>query len=122
MWEGSRWKGLCMDSRLGCPVERSSTAVLSQQDRAESCHEQNSDYVFSAARILRFAAIGNVSHAVGNTSRGARPRIFIKYGTVRFASNFAVSRNSHPSPFCTMSSLSPSSESDNFTISGKNIF
>lgn len=72
--------------------------------------------------ILFLTTGARVSHAVLNTNRGARPRILIRYGTVRFASNFAVSRNSHPSPFCTMSSLSPSSKSDNLTTSGKNIF
>ncbi len=74
------------------------------------------------ARTFFFNVAGNVSQAVRSTSRGARPRIFIKYGTVRLASNFAVSHKSHPKPFCTMSSESASRRSDNFTTSGKNIF
>jgi hypothetical protein len=55
-------------------------------------------------RTFFLAALGSVSQAVRNTSRGARPRILIRYGTVRFASNFAASRSSQPRPFCTMSS------------------
>src|SRR4029077_1129045 len=74
------------------------------------------------ARIRFLTAIGSVSQAVRNTRRGARSRIFIRYGTVRLASNFAVSRSSQPNPFCTMSSLSASSEFESFWISGKNIF
>ena len=35
-------------------------------------------YVFSTARILRFAELGSVSQAVRSTSRGARLRIFIR--------------------------------------------
>ena len=75
----------------------------------------------SALRIRMRTVFGSVSHAVRNTRRGARPRIFIRYGTVRLASYFAVSRSSQPRPFCTMSSSSASSESESFTISGKNI-
>ena len=74
------------------------------------------------SRILFLEANGRVSHAVLNTSRGVRSRIFIRYGTVRLASNFAVSRSNHPKPFRTMSSWSGSRKSDNLTISRKFFF
>src|ERR1019366_8044879 len=79
-------------------------------------------YVGASARTRLFTAAGSVSQAVRNTKRGERPRIFIRYRTVRLASNLAVSRSSQPSPFCTMSSSSVRSESESFVISGKNIF
>src|SRR5579863_1587463 len=74
------------------------------------------------SKILRFALSGSVSQAVLSTSLGVRLRIFIRYGTVRLASNLAVSRSSQPNPFCTMSSSSVSSELERLVISGKNIF
>jgi hypothetical protein len=74
-----------------------------------------------SARICFRAAVGSVSQAVRNTSRGAVFRIFIRYGTVRSASALAVSRNSQPRPFCTMSSSSDKSELDKRTISRRNI-
>ena len=65
---------------------------------------------------------GTVSQAVRNTKRGARPRIFIRYGTACIALNFAVSRRSQPKPFCTMSSPSPRRKSESLVISGNKIF
>jgi hypothetical protein len=101
-----------------------STERFARTTRTNSRRQvQNGNLQVALKTNILFLTTGaRVSHAVLNTNRGARPRILIRYGTARFASNFAVSRNSHPSPFCTMSSLSPSSKSDNFTTSGKNIF
>src|SRR5215467_13486104 len=65
---------------------------------------------------------GSVSHAVRKTSRGALLRIFIKYGNVLAASAFAVSRNSQPSPFCTISSPSNNKTSEIRWISGNKSF
>src|SRR5580698_3386206 len=45
------------------------------------------------ARTFFRVVPGSVSQAVRRTSRGARRRIFIRYGTVRLVSNLAVSRN-----------------------------
>ena len=70
----------------------------------------------------RRSATGSVSQAARNTSRGALLRIFIKKGTVRRALCLAASRSSQPSPFCTMSSSSPSSVSEVRTISANNFF
>ncbi len=67
-------------------------------EKQTTCHELLQEHALrSAAR--------RVSHAVRNTSRGARSRILIKYGIVRSGSYFAVSRRSQPRPFWTMSSL-----------------
>ena len=76
----------------------------------------------AVARILLLAAGDSLSHAVRRTNRGACLRIFSRYGTARFASNFAVSRSSQPRPFCTMSSGSASRKLESFTISGNSNF
>lgn len=63
---------------------------------------------FAASTLLLLIG-GSVSQAVLKTNRGARVRIFIKYGTVLPGSAFAVSRSSQPKPFWIMSSSSESS-------------
>src|SRR5579864_1924158 len=89
------------------------------------CHtdsQSGMSYEDAVARTLLLAAADRVSLAVRSTNRGARPRIFIRYGIVRLASNLAVSRSNQPKPFCTMSSWSVSRELESFTISGKSVF
>src|SRR5262249_51332766 len=78
--------------------------------------EENYDKTFF--RVFK----GKVSQAVRNTRRGALLRMVMRYSTVRFASALAVSRSSHPNPFCTTSSPSFRRKLDKRMISEKKHF
>jgi len=93
-----------------------------QGQGSHGCESVPQSGIHGFARILFLMFASSVSQAVRSTKRGARCRMVIKYGTVRLASAFAVSRSSQPKPFWTMSSSSCSSELDKRLISAKNIF
>src|SRR5690348_5693735 len=101
-------------------VEQPRVEVTLAQGRLDGAKIHRIGYCTRRLRIRARSRSGRVSQAVRKTSRGAFPRILRRYRMVRAGFALAVSRNSQPNPFCTMSSWSSRSWLESRWISGQN--
>ena len=112
------WCGLSIGRRRGVPRLREEKPFNTGDTRGaqgRACDSMLSGFYLSfllGGSRRRYAGLASVAWVL----------IFVKYGAVRFASYFAVSRSSQRRPFCTMSFSPASRELESFWISGKNIF